>query len=142
MTKKRNLKMKRTRLFLLAAIAVFVFGLGACNHAETPTDFEPVYKLFPTKNIWTFIKLNTRNGLMWQVQFTVSNDGSRFETPLNADKLVGADEEKDGRFTLYSTENIYNLILLDQINGKTWQVQWSGETENRVVLPITDALLK
>ena len=26
-----------------------------------------IYQLFATQNIWTFIKLNTRNGKMWQV---------------------------------------------------------------------------
>jgi hypothetical protein len=28
-----------------------------------------IYSLFPTENMWTFIKLNTRNGKMWQVQY-------------------------------------------------------------------------
>lgn len=32
------------------------------------------YKLFPTQNMWTFIKLNTRNGRMWQVQFDIEGD--------------------------------------------------------------------
>lgn len=28
------------------------------------------------------------------------------------------------------------FILLDQINGRTWQVQWSLEPEKRIVIPI------
>ena len=94
-----------------------------------------VYKLFPTQNMWTFIKLNTRNGKMSQVQFDVQGD-NRLETFLNIKPLVTKEKEVNGRFTLYSTENIYTFILLDQIDGKTWQVQWSMEMQKRLVVPI------
>jgi hypothetical protein len=94
-----------------------------------------VYKLFPTENMWTFLKLNTRNGQMWQVQYDVEGD-NRLETFLNALPLVSKDHEVNGRFTLYSTQNIYNFILLDQIDGKMWQIQWAIEFENRLILPI------
>ena len=30
-----------------------------------------VYQLYPTKNNWTFIKLDTRNGKMWQDHLSV-----------------------------------------------------------------------
>jgi hypothetical protein len=40
------------------------------------------------------------------------------------------------RFTLYSTQNMYTFILLDQVDGKTWQVQWSTEAKNRFIIPI------
>lgn len=85
------------------------------------------YKLFPTQNIWTFIKLNTRNGKMWQVHFTIDNDTEDGEFVINYLPLVDEGEESNGRFTLYPTENIYNFILLDQIDGRVYQVQWSFE---------------
>ena len=94
-----------------------------------------IYRLFPTENIWTFIKLNTRNGKMWQVQFTLEGD-NRFETYLNILPFISKEKEENGRFTLYSTQNIYTFILLDQIDGKVWQVQWSIEPENRRIIPI------
>ncbi len=93
------------------------------------------YRLFPTQNMWTFIKLNTRNGKMWQVQFDVQDD-NRFETYLNILPLVDKVKEVDNRFTLYPTQNIYTFILLDQLDGKVWQVQWSIEPENRFLIPI------
>ncbi len=93
------------------------------------------YRLFPTQNMWTFIKLNTRNGKMWQVQFDVQGD-NRFETYLYTLPLVEKEKEVDNRFTLYPTQNIYTFILLDQLDGKVWQVQWSTEPENRGVVPI------
>ncbi|MFO7851904.1 MAG: hypothetical protein R6X28_05525 [Bacteroidales bacterium] len=93
------------------------------------------YRLFPTENMWTFIKLNTRNGQMWQVQYDVGGD-NRFETYLNFVPLVPKEKEENGRFMLYSTQNIYTFILLDQIDGKMWQVQWSIESEERLIIPI------
>jgi len=39
--------------------------------SSTTTEDIVVYKLFPTTNMWTFIKLNTRNGQMWQVQYSM-----------------------------------------------------------------------
>lgn len=94
-----------------------------------------IYRLFPTENMWTFIKLNTRNGKMWQIQFDIEGD-NRFETYLNILPLISKEKEENGRFTLYSTENFYTFILLDQIDGKVWQVQWSIEPGNRQIIPI------
>lgn len=93
------------------------------------------YRLFPTQNVRIFIKLNTRNGKMWQVQFGMDDD-NRFATNLSLDALVSLDNESNDRFTLYPTQNIYIFILLDQISGKTWQVQWSTDPRNRAVIPI------
>jgi uncharacterized protein YxeA len=93
------------------------------------------YRLFSTQNRWTFIKLNTRNGQMWQVQYDTDGD-SRFETYLNLEPLVSKEKEVNGRFILNSTQNIYTFILLDQLDGKMWQVQWSMETKNRLIIPI------
>ncbi len=92
------------------------------------------YRLFPTQNMYTFIKLDTRNGQMWQVQWHTESK-SRFETSLSYIYLVNKDEEKFGRFFLYPTTNIYNFILLDQVDGRTWQVQW-GKEEDRAVIRI------
>lgn len=95
-----------------------------------------IYQLFPTKNYWTFLKLDTRNGKMWQVHFTVKDDGGRRELILNSINLVSKEKETNGRFTLYPTENIYNFLLLDQIDGDVYQVQWSMDEESRGVVPV------
>lgn len=94
----------------------------------------PIYKLFPTENYWTFIKLDTRNGKMWQVHFSISKDSYEGELLLNSTSLVWTEnEEVNGRFTLYPTKNMYNFLLLDQINGITYQVQWNSEKDKRFV---------
>jgi hypothetical protein len=105
------------------------------ENISVQNDDVAIYRLFPTQNMWTFIKLNTRNGQMWQVQYDVQGD-NRGVTYLNLIPLVPKEKEVNGRFTLYSTENIYNFILLDQLEGKVWQVQWSTEPKNRAIIPI------
>lgn len=98
-----------------------------------------VYKLFPTTNMWNFIKLDTRNGKMWQVQYSIKDEeGYRGEVPLNEKSLLPNGNGGNGRFTLVATQNMYNFILLDQQNGKTWQVQWSFEEDKRLVIPISE----
>lgn len=112
----------------------------AQNTSETPiqnvsTDSSVVYRLFSTKNIYNFIKLNTRNGKMSQIQWGTESK-YRFETTLSDLSLVNTEQEKNGRFFLYPTTNNYNFILLDQIDGRTWQVQWSIDKEDRMVIRI------
>ena len=102
---------------------------------EDPQVEVPIYQLFPTQNYWTFIKLDTRNGKIKQVHFTIK-DGYQGELTINSSPLVWTDEEINGRFTLYPTENMYNFILLDQIDGRTWQVQWNNEVNKRFISSI------
>ncbi len=107
------------------------------DNSQNKQNYEPpvIYQLFPTKNMWTFIKLNSRNGQMWQVQYDIEGS-NRFETYLNLLFLVDKEKEVNGRFTLYPTQNTWTFILLDQHDGKMWQVQWSFEPENRGIIPI------
>lgn len=93
------------------------------------------YRLFKTTNRWTFIQLDTMTGKMWQIQYdTRGND--RGSVVLNDIDLAKDKEKISGRFTLYPTQNMWTFILLDQIDGGTWQVQWAMEKENRFVIPI------
>lgn len=93
------------------------------------------YRLFTTNNMWIFIKLNTADGRLWLVQYS-TKAGNQLEIPLSSIERADETERKDGRFTLYSTQNMYNFILLDQIDGRLWQVQWSTDRENNLVIPI------
>lgn len=124
-----------TLIFVLFAANSFAQSTSEAPHQNISTDSEVAYRLFSTHNMYTFIKLDTRNGKMWQVQWSTKGSEYRFETVLLEAPLINNEEEKIGRFFLYPTTNIYNFILLDQIDGRTWQVQW-GKEEQRAVIRI------
>lgn len=99
------------------------------------------YKLYPTENMWNFIKLDTRTGKMWMVQFSLESD-QRFEYGLSERNLatwslfdgdLPNNGEITGRFELHATENTYNFLLLDRIKGRVYQVQWSFDEDERFV---------
>lgn len=93
------------------------------------------YQLYPTKDKRIFLKLNTQNGLIWQAKFDIEGD-DRNETHLNTLALVDAEGKVNNRFTLYPTSNIYTFILMDQIDGRMWQVHWSEKSEERAIVTI------
>ena len=127
------------KLLLLCVFAVFTLIANAqTDIRQTRPDFtqnpNATYRLFPTTNMWIFIKLNTADGRMWLVQYSTTA-GDQVEIPLSRIERAEESEKKDGRFTLYATQNMYNFIILDQIDGRVWQVQWSTEGDN-LVIPI------
>ena len=121
-----------TLIIALTTISTFAQSTSDAPIQNISTDSKVVYRLFSTRNMYTFIKLNTRNGQMWQVQWDIDSK-YRFETTLSNISRVNIDEERDGRFFLYPTKNVYNFILLDQIDGRSWQVQWGKEEERTVI---------
>lgn len=121
-------------IIILTTISTFAQSTSEAPNQNISTDSNVTYRLFSTRNMYTFIKLNTKNGQMWQVQWDTKSN--QFETPLSLTTLVTKEEEKNGRFFLYPTTNIYNFILLDQIDGRAWQVQWNIEEKNRMVFRI------
>lgn len=127
------------KIFFVIIIALTTISTFSQSTSEAPkqnisTDSNVTYRLFSTRNIYTFIKLNTKNGQMWQVQWDTKSN--QFETPLSLTTRVTKEEENIGRFFLYPTTNIYNFILVDQIDGRVWQVQWSTEPKERLVIQI------
>ena len=97
---------------------------------------EPAYELYPTQNIWIFLKLNTMTGAVTLVQGG-TDINKMFEVDLDStSKIFSWDEPICGRFKLYPTQNIYNFMMLDQIDGRVWQVQWGVEEKSRIVTRI------
>lgn len=128
----QNIKKMKRVINLLFIIIVSLHCLAQSNvpprYSVNPN---ATYQLFPTENRWIFIKLNTQTGQMWMVQYSTSSASDALTCSLNSVSLLeSSDENVNGRFTLYPTQNHYNFILLDQINGRTWQVQWNTDVYN------------
>ena len=111
----------------------------ASPHAPTSTsntkttvaspDSNVNFRLYQTNNRWTFLKLDTRTGVIMHVQYSTDSDAMQYE--LNSMPLAEGEDAKSGRFFLYPTENTFNFILLDQVDGRVWQVQWNIDKNKR-----------
>lgn len=122
-------------LFLSVSLSLFGYAQAGYQSNTKQTVASPdsnvKFRLFQTNNRWTFLKLNTSNGVITHVQY--STDGKSMEYYLNPTPLVIDELAKPGRFFLYPTENTFNFLLLDQEDGRVWQVQWNIDADNRGV---------
>ena len=128
-------------LFIVKQL-VLLFFLFFSSYTFSQVEQIERYKLYPTDNMYNFINLDTATGIMTLVQWSLESD-SRFVYKLSYEILLpdgwveSTDEEmKYGRFKLYPTSNTYNFLLLDTENGRTWQVQWGFEKDERFVIEI------
>lgn len=125
---------------ILIALTCLLISIGACaqnNTATTKTGKQtevlvPGYKLFPTTNMWIFLKLDTSQGLVKMVQYSM-DEKNRFEVPINYLPLASGADAIPGRFNLYATQIMWTFILLDEVDGRTWQVQWSTDGKEGIV---------
>lgn len=86
------------------------------------------YKLYPTENIYNLLKLDTQTGRIEQVQWSLDTS-KEFSRTINKEDLSW--NAGVGAFELYPTQNMYQFILLDKTNGRTWHVQWGLEDKKR-----------
>ena len=105
-----NLKKTENMKKITILFALFISIVG----------YSQTYKLYQTDNIHNQLKLNTKTGQVYQIQ----DDGQTFlvreaETPNN---------EKENRYVLQKTKNIWTFLLLDKSTGKLWQCQFSASS--------------
>jgi hypothetical protein len=88
------------------------------------------YKIYPTDNIYTLLQLDTKTGMIEQVQWSLesSNEGS---VTINGEDLTSGYGYGSNSFELYPTKNMYQFILLDKTTGKKWHVQWGMKASER-----------
>ncbi len=129
-------------VFALALSALLASNASYAQKSPATPMVEPLqevdiaypYRLFGTANVWTFILLNTSNGKAWQVNFSLG-DSPALRLSLNEDSLLPKGESpENGRFMLQSTNNMYNFLLLERLDGRIWQLQWSHDAEKRGIV--------
>lgn len=99
------------------------------NHLEINTSLKGRYKLYQTDNNYNFLMLDTKTGVIEQVQWSFDSD-KEFSCTINEDDLsfwgYGS-----GTFELYPTKNIWTYILIDKTDGRKWHVQWGFKEGER-----------
>lgn len=126
--------MKKIVILVLLCLISFAPTNAQTSSSNTKTtiaspDSNVNFRLYQTNNRWTFLKLDTRTGVIMHVQYSTEGDAMQYD--LNSIPLAEGEDAKPGRFFLYPTENTFNFILLDQIDGRVWQVQWNIDRDKR-----------
>lgn len=100
------------------------------EHIELDLSLKQRYKLYQTDNIYTFLQLDTKTGMIEQVQWSLvsDNEGS---VSINIEDLTSGLGCGSGSFELYPTKNMYQYLLLDKTTGRKWHVQWGMESSKR-----------
>ena len=93
------------------------------EHIELNMSLKQRYKLYPTDNLYTFLELDTKTGMIKQVQWS-PDDEKEGTFIINSSDLTYGWGEGSGTFELYPTKNMYQFILLNKTNGNKWHVQW------------------
>lgn len=89
------------------------------------------YKLYETENMYNFLLLDSKTGLIQQLQWSLKED-EEFRIYINREILSSnVGKVGCGTFELYPTKNMYQFILLDKDTGRTWHVQWGMSPEKR-----------
>jgi len=129
-------------------VSIFLVFTTLCAFAQS-NDYAPQmakssiqnknakYLIFPTKNINVFLKLDTSTGEIWMIHIALGKGFPiAIKFPESEYPLILDEEKENGRFMLYPTQNIYNFLLIDQIDGRVWQAQWSFDSENTGIVRI------
>ena len=104
--------------------------LSDFKYAETIEDITEVW----TKRIDSRMK-DWEENYNSKSDSIVSAEDKAYWKPYTLDeKLSNSSIAQNGRFKLYPTGNMYNFIMVDVINGRNWQVQWSNTEDKRLVL--------
>lgn len=131
--------MYRVILLVLCLSSFPAFAQNDAPFPEPTQNPNATFRVFRTQNIFTVLKLDTRTGQVWQVQWSLDDKG-RSTAPINQAPLLHPSTEKhptvlrSGRFTLTPTANIYTFVLLDQEDGRTWQVEWGDKGHRAIML--------
>ena len=100
------------------------------EHIELDLSLKQRYKLYQTDNIYTFLQLDTKTGMIEQVQWSLDSD-NQGSVSINIEDLTYGLGCGSGSFELYPTKNMYQYLLLDKTTGRKWHVQWGMESSKR-----------
>lgn len=144
--KGKGMALKRLFLTLLTAFCILpsfaqkvttarIDSLLQVNNAwleqiEVSNSLKQRYKLYPTENIYTLLQLDTKTGMIEQVQWSLNSDEEGSVT-INGDDLTYGLGYGSGSFELYPTKNLYQFILLNKTTGMKWHVQWGMKSSER-----------
>ena len=100
------------------------------EHIEINLSLKNRYKLYPTDNMYTFLRLDTKTGMIDKIQWSLDTN-KEFIVSINSTDLTYGNGYGAGSFELYPTQNMYQFLLIDKTDGRTWHVQWGMSSSER-----------
>lgn len=100
------------------------------EHIDIDLSLKTRYKLYETENIYTLLRLDTKTGMIDQVQWSLDSEKEGTFT-INGEDLTYGFGLGSGSFELYPTKNMYQFILINKTNGRIWHVQWGIGDQKR-----------
>ena len=82
---------------LLACLLAFSYFAG---YAQADASDAKLYELYPTQNIYTFVKLNPKTGQVTQLQYSSSANADRIEVNVNSTAFIDESFSEECRFKL------------------------------------------
>lgn len=107
------------------------------SQIETDLSSKNRFKLYKTENIYNFLELDTKTGIIRQVQWSL-DEKKEGEIFINSEDLsIGKGYYGPGTFELYPTSNMFQFILIDKVYGRKWHIQWGMEEDKRWIRRIS-----
>lgn len=100
------------------------------EHIELNMSLKNRFKLYKTENIYNLLRLDTKTGMIDQVQWSLERQKEGTMVINDTDLSYGYGYGS-GSFELYPTNNMYQFILLDKTDGRMWHVQWGLNSKER-----------
>ena len=113
------------KLLLTLTVILSSLAIQADNiEVEMTIPHETNYALYPVET-GVFLRLDTRSGIVVAVTPSTPNK-SRLLTSVP----LANDSNKPGRFVIYPTDNIWEVLIFDTTTGDMWLLKWSEKINN------------
>ncbi|MBE6324713.1 MAG: hypothetical protein E7074_07030 [Bacteroidales bacterium] len=94
------------------------------EHIELDMSLKNRFKMYKTESLYNLLKLDTKTGKVWQVQWYLDDPNREGTWVINDSDLSMGEGYGSNSFELYPTNNIYQFILIDKTDGRMWHLQW------------------
>lgn len=95
----------------------------SCAYPTSGANWTNRFQMFATRNMWTFIMLDSYNGRLWQVQYSSSDLNDLLCVSINDEELVSTSNRSI--FSIQPMTSMYQYYLINDKTGDMWQFQWT-----------------